>query len=165
MEITSNLKKDLDFLFSQILSEVSADTGISISNIISKSRKPEIVKARALLSYMCRYKLSMTYNYIASKLNIISHASVMHLANNIYPQHYNDSHVFRLSVNRILVKIAEILKTEKTVDAPDLLIAEIRDKLLQLNIITTSIVETLKLYEENNIVNTIVETKKELEII
>jgi hypothetical protein len=163
METTSNLKKDLDFLFSQILSEVSADTGISISNIISKSRKPEIVKARALLSYMCRYKLSMTYNYIASKLNIISHASVMHLANNIYPQHYNDSHVFRLSVGRMIIKVSEILKTEKTVDAPDLLIAEIRDKLLQLNIVTTSIVETLKLYEENNIVNTIVETKKELE--
>lgn len=61
----------------QILNVVSDVFGLSVDQIVSKSRKREIVWARQCAMYLLRKTLQMTLTDIAKELNR-DHATVMH---------------------------------------------------------------------------------------
>jgi chromosomal replication initiator protein len=62
----------------KIQSLVSSITGIKVSEIISKSRKAEIVRARHISMYLCRWNTSINLLNIAILHGRDNHATVIH---------------------------------------------------------------------------------------
>jgi chromosomal replication initiator protein len=57
---------------------VSLSTGIKVSDICSKSRKAEIVQARHISMYLCRWRTSINLFNIAKLHGKDNHATVIH---------------------------------------------------------------------------------------
>jgi len=68
---------------STILEIVSTVTNIPVSDIISKSRKQEIVLARHISMYCSRFKTSLNLLTIAQNHGKNNHATVIHACENI----------------------------------------------------------------------------------
>jgi chromosomal replication initiator protein len=62
----------------RIQSTVSRVTGIKMSDICSKSRKAEHVRARHLSMYFCRYNTEINLQIIARLHSKDNHATVIH---------------------------------------------------------------------------------------
>jgi chromosomal replication initiator protein len=62
----------------KIQSLVSSATGIKVSEILSKSRKAEIVRARHISMYLCRWNTSINLLNIAIQHGRDNHATVIH---------------------------------------------------------------------------------------
>jgi len=60
-----------------IIKAVSANTGISVDDITSNSRKGHIVRAKQMVMWISRYYTSATYHTIAKALHMKTHANVI----------------------------------------------------------------------------------------
>jgi hypothetical protein len=150
----SKSEKELNLVFSNIASVVCEEFGESLSAVLGKTRTLELVKPRSVISHLCRNKAKMSFSFIADKFGMKSHASIMHLTNNTYTQHASESMMFRNSVARIEVRIADVLKEIHEEDTMDLLIEDLKSKLNKMRELVTSVEETLVLYTSKDIVNT-----------
>jgi chromosomal replication initiator protein len=61
-----------------ILQEVSTYTGVSVEKILSNSRKANIVRARHITMWICRYYSGLSLQKIANILQCKRHATVIH---------------------------------------------------------------------------------------
>ena len=91
---------------STIIEIVSKVTNIPISDIVSKSRKEEIVLARHISMYFSRFKTKLNLSSIAQKHGQSNHGTVINACNNIT----NDIKT-RLSVREMVQEIESIIKS------------------------------------------------------
>lgn len=64
-------------LVKQVISAVSANTGISTEAILSGRRQAHIVKAKQMVMWICQYYTRATTTTIARELQLKNHATVL----------------------------------------------------------------------------------------
>jgi chromosomal replication initiator protein len=92
---------------SKIQDLVASATGIKVSDILSKSRKAEIVRARHISMYLCRWNTSINLLNIAIRHGRDNHATVIHACNCIQ----NDIRSNK-KVAEIISQLESIIKTK-----------------------------------------------------
>lgn len=70
----------------QIIAIVSEETGVPVNLIVNPSRKQEVVIARHLSMWACRWYSGQPLLKIAAAHNRIQHGSVIHASNSIEDQ-------------------------------------------------------------------------------
>lgn len=70
-------------IFEDILSTVSAASGVYRQDILSKSRRREVVLSRHLIAYYCYCKKIGSLSWIGKKIGNKDHSTVIHAKNGI----------------------------------------------------------------------------------
>jgi len=93
-----------DLELGEVLTIVSRVTEVFQDDIISSKRHREIVTARALFSYICRYHLKKPFKHIGRFINR-DHSTIIHLVNNyenyIEMQYKQETQYYNECINRV----------------------------------------------------------------